>query len=180
MLVVPELTPFGWGWRYQAGTPHPSQGPLVAMGSIAAPGPGDCCSAAPVAPAGPTSAAPTWEKRWIPGNAVTAAARALVRAAAGGRDTRSQEPCGHHGYLAHGDRLGAVIQGWREGAWHRLPVLIIPPPLAVPALQPGQALDLPAQGPSHSVPAPDTSPGDEEARIPAGHPDTNLPSQALP
>ncbi|KAM9526058.1 uncharacterized protein ACIB01_015640 [Guaruba guarouba] len=40
-------------------------------------GPGECCSVTPVAPAGPISAAPTWEKRWIPGNAVTAATRAL-------------------------------------------------------------------------------------------------------
>ncbi|XP_033916539.1 PHD finger protein 7-like [Melopsittacus undulatus] len=50
----------------------------------------------------------------------------------------------------------------------------------VPTLQPGQALEPPAQGPSHRVPAPDATPGDEEAGIPAGHPDTDLPSQALP
>ncbi|XP_033916529.1 PHD finger protein 7-like [Melopsittacus undulatus] len=50
----------------------------------------------------------------------------------------------------------------------------------VPTLQAGQALEPPAQGPSHRVPAPDATPGDEEAGIPAGHPDTDLPSQALP
>ncbi|XP_061231851.1 PHD finger protein 7-like [Neopsephotus bourkii] len=41
----------------------------------------------------------------------------------------------------------------------------------VPALLPGQVLDPLAQGPSHSVPAPDTSPGDEEAGIPPGRRD---------
>ncbi|KAM8991614.1 PHD finger protein 7-like isoform 4-T4 [Ara ararauna] len=46
-----------------------------------------------------------------------------------------------------------------------------------PTLQPAQELDPPAQGPLHSVPAPDTSPGDEEAGIPAGHLDTTPPSQ---
>lgn len=100
-----------WSWIQRsagAGTPQL----LVTVGPVAPPGPGDFCSAAPVAPAGPTSSAPPWGKTLTPGSAVTAATPAPVRGAAGG--TGSPGPRGHHSQLGSGDRRRAVTRGGKE------------------------------------------------------------------
>ena len=158
------------GWQPTA------RGPLVAGGPAAPPGPGDYCSARPVAPAGPTSSAPAWGKMPSPGSAATAATRAAVRGAAGGAG--SPGPRGHRSHLGPGERRRAVMWGGREGAWQGL-VLIISLPLEVPPWQPAQGPAPLVQGPSHRAAAPGTLAEEEEARILAGHPDTQLPSQPL-
>ncbi|XP_005502160.2 PHD finger protein 7 [Columba livia] len=79
--------------------------------------------------------------------------------------------CGSHGTHQHCSAMGEEDDSWECSDCRDLHTVFLT------AASPESSL--PVQGPSHSTPAPGTSTEEEEARIPEGHPDDQLPSQPV-